>query len=110
MPMKARIEIFVPEGLLAAIDAREIARLTPEWATFHAFRRGVVTSGRAAELLGISRAEFLDRLSAAGIIYFDPGEEEIRSEREAAEGAVAPPPRPRRPRSSGEGRNASRGG
>jgi predicted HTH domain antitoxin len=43
---------------------------------FELYRRGLISSGRAAELLGIPRLEFIRRASELGIPYFRFTEDE----------------------------------
>jgi predicted HTH domain antitoxin len=44
------------------------------------YRCGSISSGKAAELLGISRVVFIDRASRAGIPYLDMTPDEWRDE------------------------------
>jgi len=44
------------------------------------YRRGLVSSGKASELLGISRLDFIQRASALGIPYFRFTDEEWQAE------------------------------
>lgn len=61
------------------------------------FRRGEVTSGYAAEVLGIGKWEFIELLGQHKVSYFDVTEDELRQEieilrsiRPAAGGASSP--------------------
>lgn len=47
---------------------------------FELYRRGLISSGRAAELLGIPRLEFIRRASELGIPYFRFSEDEWQAE------------------------------
>lgn len=49
------------------------------------FRDGRVSSGLAAEMLGISRGEFLQLLYDKGVSYFDLDENELEAEWAAVE-------------------------
>jgi predicted HTH domain antitoxin len=44
------------------------------------YREGMLSSGRGAELLGVSREEFIRHASARGIPYFQLRGEELRRE------------------------------
>jgi predicted HTH domain antitoxin len=48
------------------------------------YRRGVLSSGRAAEHLGMSRLAFIQHASALGIAYFDMTKVEWEAEKAAA--------------------------
>lgn len=48
------------------------------------YRRGRISSGKAAELLGMPRVAFVQHASSLGIPFFDMTEEEWRSELEQA--------------------------
>ncbi|MCX7014272.1 MAG: UPF0175 family protein [Candidatus Sumerlaeota bacterium] len=49
------------------------------------FRRGLISSGKAAEFLQMPRTEFIHYLSRLGIPFFAMTEEEWKSEREQSE-------------------------
>ena len=56
-------------GFLATLG-QSTGQMAREMIVFELYRRGLVSSGRAAELLGISRLEFIQRASRLGIPYF----------------------------------------
>lgn len=75
-PLTVRLEL--PRDLLGALDVAE-EELEPRLKTLIAlelFREGRISSGKAAELLGRSKAEFIGLLDQHGIAYFTetPGE------------------------------------
>ena len=78
MGMRA-LEIEYPEDLLGHIAEPELAALAREAVYVKLYELGHVSSGRAAQLLGMSRREFLDLLGRYNISIFDeqldPGEE-----------------------------------
>jgi predicted HTH domain antitoxin len=47
------------------------------------YRRGTISSGKSAELLGMSRLEFIQHSGRLGIPYFNLSDEEWEAEREA---------------------------
>jgi predicted HTH domain antitoxin len=49
------------------------------------YRRGVVSSGKAAELLGVSRADFIQRASHLGIPFFGATADEWTAEKAVIE-------------------------
>ena len=56
-----------------------------ELITLELYRRGTVSSGKAAELLQMSRWEFVRHASRLGIPFFDMTEEEWEAERRQSE-------------------------
>lgn len=57
-----------------------VERAARELMVMGLYRRGAVSRGRSAELLGMPLADFLDRAAALGILYFDYTEEEWAEE------------------------------
>ena len=49
------------------------------------YRRGVISSGKAAEWFGLGRVEFISHASQLGLPFFDMTEDEWESERHNAE-------------------------
>ncbi len=49
------------------------------------YRRGTISSGKAAELLGMARQEFIHHASSLGIPYFAMSEDEWETERRRSE-------------------------
>jgi predicted HTH domain antitoxin len=66
-------------GFLATLG-QPTAQIAREMIVFELYRRGLASSGKAAELLGISRLEFIQRASELGIPYFRFTEGEWRAE------------------------------
>jgi len=60
------ITFDVPEGVLAA---------AVKW-----YERGTISQGRAAEIAGLSRAEFIDALGRFGVSPFQTSVEELVAE------------------------------
>jgi predicted HTH domain antitoxin len=63
---------------------QDATRHLAELAYVELFRRGAVSSGLAAERLGISKDDFRELLSTHDVPYIDMTEEELRQEVEAA--------------------------
>ena len=53
--------------------------------TLELYRRGVISSGKAAELLSMPRFEFVHYASRLGIAFFDMTEDEWKAEAGFAE-------------------------
>jgi predicted HTH domain antitoxin len=52
----------------------------PEPIALELYRQGKISSGKAAELVGMPRVAFIQRASDLGIPFFDMTEEEWRAE------------------------------
>lgn len=78
------VELELPRDLLGALEVVE-HELGPELKRLIAlrlFQEERISSGKAAELLGLSKAEFIDLLGRHGIAHFTetPGEVEAQVE------------------------------
>ena len=65
------LEIEYPDDLLSGIDEPHLRTLAREALYAKLYEQGIISSGRAAELLGITRWDFLDLLGHYGVSYFD---------------------------------------
>jgi predicted HTH domain antitoxin len=75
------VEVQIPEALRElGISDEEIRREVPLLLVLKRFRQGQVSSGKAAELLGISRRDFLDLLAKERVPIYDPGDQELIEE------------------------------
>lgn len=89
----SRVQLELDEDLVEVLrltdrPAPEAAR---ELIVTELYRRGTISSGRAAELLGMDRYDFVRHASALGIPFFDLTEEEWETELRTL-GALAPSP------------------
>jgi predicted HTH domain antitoxin len=66
-------------GFLATLG-QPIEQTAREMIVLELYRRGLVSSGKAAELLGIPRLEFIQRSSELGIPYFRYTDDEWQAE------------------------------
>ncbi len=71
-------------ALLGELDL-SLARSARELMVLELFRRGTLTSGRAAQLLGMDRWDFVRHASHLGIAYFALTEQEWQDEVEQAQ-------------------------
>lgn len=62
-----------------------VQEVVREFLVLELYRRGTISSGKAAQLLGMSRWEFIRHASRLGIALFDMTEEEWQAERSRAE-------------------------
>lgn len=72
------VSLQLPRDLLGALDVPEeqVERRLREMIALQLFREGRISSGKAAELLGISKLEFVQLLARYGLPYSTetPGE------------------------------------
>ena len=79
-------EVRVPVPLVRmGRNQREIQRRLSDWLVLSLFTEGRISSGRAARLLNISRAEFLALLQSHGIAYVNYTPDELAEEFAAVE-------------------------
>lgn len=74
-------EVCIPSELLQfGIDQQEIERRVNEWLVLSLFADGHISSGKAAQLLAISRIDFLALLRARGMAYVNYTADELAEE------------------------------
>ena len=74
-------EVRVPDSLNQyGFSKKDIQRRFVEWLVFSLFTEGRVSSGKSAQLLGISRVEFLELLRKRGVAYINFTPEELSEE------------------------------
>jgi predicted HTH domain antitoxin len=85
------LEIQVPAPLLRlGISREDISARITQWLVFSLFTEGRISSGKAGQLLGISRIEFLALLRQHSIAYVDYTEDELVDEWQAVADLPAP--------------------
>jgi predicted HTH domain antitoxin len=62
----------------------EVRREVPVLLVLKRFREGVLSSGKAAQMLGISRPKFLELLAREKIAFYDPSPDELAEEFQTA--------------------------
>ena len=67
-------------GNLLAKFGQPLEQTANEMIVFELYRRAAISSGKAAELLGMSRMAFIQRASELGITYFRFTDEEWQAE------------------------------
>ena len=74
--------VQLDDDLVAILDREDgsLDRVARELIVFELYRRGTISRGRAAELLGMPLYEFIKRASSLGIPYIDMTEEEWAAE------------------------------
>mgnify|MGYP000083940928 CR=1 FL=1 len=78
------VTVEIPENIAALVKGRPIAEVTREAIVFDLYRRATISSGKAAELLGIDRVEFIQASGNLGIPFIQMSPEELVSEIAAA--------------------------
>jgi len=87
------VEVQVPEALNElGFSPEEIRREVPRLLVLKRFRQGAISSGKGAEVLGISRREFLELLAQEGIPLYDPSEQELAEEFKTVRRLASPDP------------------
>jgi predicted HTH domain antitoxin len=80
------VQVRIPEPLLRyGYQVEDIQQRVIEWLVLSLFSEGRVSSGKAASLLGITRATFLGLLRQRGIAYLDLAPDELEAEFRAAD-------------------------
>lgn len=76
------VTVLLRDDLAAILDREEepIERVALEMIVLELYRRGTISSGKAAELLGVPRYDFIQRASSLGIPYFNLTPEELDAE------------------------------
>lgn len=94
----ATVTVEVPDGAFSALrrSPQEFAREMRIAAALQWYHQGLVSQGKAAEIAGLTRADFLDALFRAGIPACQVTPEELREELESwprpSEGSSTPRP------------------
>jgi predicted HTH domain antitoxin len=81
------IQLSLDDSLLALLreSNQSVQAQVREMIVLELYRRGTISSGKAAELLGMMRWEFIRHASRLGIPYLDMTEEEWAAERANSE-------------------------
>jgi predicted HTH domain antitoxin len=76
------LRLDLDEQLLSMLprSGQSVEEALRELAVMDLYRRGEITSGRAAEILEIERIDFIRRAGEQGIPYFDMPDEELEAE------------------------------
>jgi predicted HTH domain antitoxin len=82
-----KVEIEVPSELRRfGIDEEEVRKEAPRLLVIKRFTQGTISSGKAAELLSMTRFEFMDLLAKEKLPLIDWDEGEIQAELDAIRG------------------------
>lgn len=80
------VQIDLDQDLVAVLEElhRPVKEAARELIVLELYRQGELSSGKAAQLLGMEREDFIRHASAQGIPYFQLHGEELRRELEAS--------------------------
>lgn len=87
MPTQQQVSIVLDEKFLSFVakKKKDIPQRLKELSILELYRRKEISSGKAAELLGMQRFEFVRYASRLGIPFFDMSKEELERDLEAVE-------------------------
>ena len=80
-----KIEIEEPLAALLHQTNQPVQQAGREMIVLELYRRGTISSGKAAELLSMGRIDFIKHASRLGIPYIDMTEDEWAAEKAASE-------------------------
>ena len=84
------IQVHIPTDYLQfGIGANDLQHRISEWLVISLFIEGYISSGKAAHLLNIERADFLDLLRSRGIAYINYTPQETDDEIQASNSLAA---------------------
>jgi len=86
MPAQQQISVLLDKKFLSFVAKKnkDIPDRLKELSILELYRRKEISSGKAAELLGMERFEFVRYASRLGIPFFDMSKEELERDLEAA--------------------------
>jgi predicted HTH domain antitoxin len=81
------LEVSMPRDLFAALgfSRKEAAEQLKEFTVLGLYQERRISAGKAAELLELSKLQFVKLLNRKGIAYFDQTEDELADELRAAD-------------------------
>ena len=81
-----KIEVELPQDVLIALNVSpaEISQKAREWLALELFREGLISAGKAAEWLALTKANFIDLLDQRGIPYLDLSPAELAQDKAVA--------------------------
>jgi predicted HTH domain antitoxin len=86
------ITVELPRDLLVALNvpASETSERTREWVILELYREQLISAGKAAEVLGVTKRQFMDLLARREIPYLDLTAAELAEDVRAATAARTP--------------------
>ena len=76
------VSLELDEGLVGILSElrQPVSRAAVELIAMELYRRGTISSGRAAELVGMSRLDFIRHASDLGVPYIRVSEQDLEDE------------------------------
>ena len=71
---------WIPENIVALMKDLPIEKVTHEAIVLDLYRRATISSGKAAELLGMGRVEFIQSSGRLGIPFIQMSPDELAAE------------------------------
>ncbi len=86
------VQVSFPRDLLGALDVPEVqvAKRLQELIVVELVREGRISTGKGAELLGISKWSFIQVLAERGVDYFTESPEELAAQVEDLQQVLEP--------------------
>ena len=80
------VHVELDQDLVAVLEElhRPVKEAARELIVLELYRQGEISSGKAAQLLGLEREDFIRRASAQGIPYFQIHGDDLRRELDAS--------------------------
>jgi predicted HTH domain antitoxin len=74
-----KVEVELPRELVLALNVEpaHLGRQAREWILLELFQEGVISSGKAAELLDLSKSAFLQLLDRRGLVFLDADRDDL---------------------------------
>ena len=81
------VQVELDQDVVALLEElhRPVKEAARDLIVLELYRQSILSSGRAAEVLGLSREDFIRRASACGIPYFQLSGEQLRQELDESE-------------------------
>jgi predicted HTH domain antitoxin len=85
MEQTVTLKVGVPREMLTllGVSRTQAIRAVIEFSALGLYQEKKISSGKAAELLGMTKREFIDLLAQKGIPYFDYSEQDLEEEWQA---------------------------
>jgi predicted HTH domain antitoxin len=74
------VTVEIPENIVALMKDLPIEKVTQEAIVLDLYRRATISSGKAAELLGMGRIEFIQSSGRLGIPFIQMSPDELADE------------------------------
>ena len=86
----AKITLELPTDLLTSlkIPKSELEDRAKDWVVLELFQEAKISAGKAGQILGISKVQFIELLNQHGLPYLDASAQELAQEIAAAESAA----------------------